>query len=245
VDAPVAGAASKAAGPGPDDYGFPKEPPLVDRPDITALTHEAGGNVRVWRVGARAELWNMRDVFKLRLCVGKPRFTSDGSRLGVGTMYAYICDAETGAAQAIWYRSSWSGLPVINFSKDGRRMLAAGSDGSTNVDAALRVLEVVPVPHRDGTPNRLDQLVGAAPNTTVYSADLSPDGRTYAWSGGLWRVSGPRQLIEFGSDGDPYDERVPRVRCVRFDADGRRVAVGYADERGNRSYTRIWAVPEP
>ncbi len=237
---PLNVATPRAGEPPIGEFGFPEKPAFVDRPDIRSLTMEAGGSVHVWRLSNRAHRWRFDEESHLRLAVGKPAFTPDGKWIAIGAdIGVYICDAESGTVRAEW-RRDW-GRPLLQFSADGRRLLASGMDISDD-PAALRVFQFAPADRSFA--QRLTSVCAHA-RDQVYSAAISPDGKTFACPDGLWRITDPNELPRLLDHGSPHGRHEEWQRCVRFDHDGERVAAGYANELGTRSFTLIWAVPKP
>jgi WD40 repeat protein len=158
-----------------------KGAPAAPRPDGSSEAgRPAPRQVYMWDVGRKREVARLLEGYDD--CVGRPVFSPDGRRVGVpaGWQGTVICDAESGNYLAQWRAiTGFYGVTMVDFSRDGKRFLAAGDDGGEAVDASVRVMTLKPAP--DGPLDfEFDTVCRLFPVQTVVAAAISPDGNRVA-----------------------------------------------------------------
>jgi WD40 repeat protein len=186
--------------------------------------------IRVWDAGSGRELWRKTAAEFSR---GGVSFSSDGKRLA-GTLLLhrpqpdgapdfhslderlFVWDAATGEERLnVPPPASVGRQAAVSFTRDGRRLLAAGSRGVALLDA--------------GTGN----LASPAIDAGHCQAILSP-GETLILTAGPWgraalwdAATGERLLDLQAGKMRKEDQEINDAPTIAFSADGRRFAVGY------------------
>ena len=221
---------------------------------------DAPGDAYVWDIQKRRILASYATNWEY--CKGRPLFSPDGTRVGVpaGAHGSAIMDATTGERVAEWgYICGVSGNTIVRFSRDGKRFLVAGDDGSDAIDAAAHVLEIAT---QVGAPAcSFNDVKGFAPNTLLSAADISPDGLLVALADGgatgVYDVATGQCLLpiperKHASILIAHGDKSCVQTAITFSPDGKQIAVGFVEvvhgavewKPSGKTRTFIWRVPQ-
>lgn len=187
-------------------------------PDGKILAVADGQQVTLWNVATGTPLHEFGHTYSIDALA----FSPDGESLISGASYTdrfiHRWNPRTGECLSTW-RGHTSAVYALAMSRDGKRAISAGYDGT------CRLWEVA-------TGTELGRIGKHA--KPIWSADLSPDGRTVATVENdraiLWRVDGTEPLQSFSHDGK-------RVMDLAFSPDGRHLLTRTDDQPGA---LRIW-----
>lgn len=233
-------------------------------PEKTKFTREANvgldampiARVALWDVAALREDWSTTRRPGHRetplLAAGRPVFSPDGRQVAIPADGVDLVDARTGARTDQWRRMASAKIRVVQFNRDGRHLMAAGSvfryDGQ-NPKPLATILKVA-----DGKLHDARRLM-LTEHLELRAAALSPTGRIAALAVVRWHaLEDPAGLYDVMKDNleQRFEPRPPyqpgglaAERVLAFSPDESRIGVGYISEASGDglTYTIVFSVP--
>jgi WD40 repeat protein/serine/threonine protein kinase len=191
---------------------------VVFSPDGTRLASVGGKNLRIWDAITGDNVLDLPGH-------GCPAFSPDGQAIagGDGERTVRIWDAKTGR-ERLAFPGHATPIQCVVFSRDGKLLASAASDGLTRADGEIKVWDV-----QTGQ----ESLTLRGHVGDIHDAAVSPDGRRLASAGfdsnvKLWDLrTGQEVLTLRGHRGG--------VRSVAFSSDGTRLV-----SAGRDGTIRVW-----
>ena len=206
------------------------------------------GDAHVWDIRKRVELWSFANT---HFCQGRPAFNPDGTKVAVPCGGVAICEATTGKRLADWLSfTGVHGITTVTFDSTGRKLLATGDDGSDTIEGAMRLFDLARAGALEND-DLLKQERVALPNCSLWTACLSPDGRSAIVVSrdqgdgnvtGVWNLVSGKQVLALcdHQENEGHSVSPTNVSCIAVSPAGDQVAFGCTSRDSRNTETLIW-----